>query len=134
MFEDYIFKSCEVQAKNSIRAMDTLKDTAVLAAKVKRPDTLFEAMSLFCSASKRGVEMQQQWQEDWKDWAIYASKLPGADTTSKLVDRQNNIALQASAQVSKHTTQALELMDNILVSYSFWISQQLQKTQDDTAA
>ena len=124
MFEDHIVKPCEVQAKNGMRAMGTLKDVAVLATKSDQTKTAFEAMSLFYSASQRGIEMQQQWQEDWKDWMIYASKLPGADTTSKLVDRQSNIVLQASAQMSKQTTQALELMDNIFVSYSFWLSQQ----------
>ncbi|MQY41118.1 hypothetical protein GG681_00540 [Epibacterium sp. SM1969] len=133
MFEDHIVKPCEVQAKNGMRAFDTLKDAAVLAANSDKPDTLFEAMSLFLSASQRSIEMQKQWQEDWKDWVVYASKLPGADTTSKLVDRQNNIALQASAQMSKQTTQTLELIDNIFVSYSFWLSQQAQavRKKDD---
>ncbi len=133
MFEDHIVKPCEVQAKNGMRAFDTLKDAAVLAANSDKPDTLFEAMTLFLSASQRSIEMQKQWQEDWKDWVVYASKLPGADTTSKLVDRQNNIALQASAQMSKQTTQTLELIDNIFVSYSFWLSQQAQavRNKDD---
>ncbi len=133
MFEDHIVKPCEVQAKNGMRAFDTLKDAAVLAANSDKPDTLFEAMTLFLSASQRSIEMQKQWQEDWKDWVVYASKLPGADTTSKLVDRQNNIALQASAQMSKQTTQTLELIDNIFVSYSFWLSQQAQavRKKDD---
>ncbi|MBT8155824.1 hypothetical protein KMP13_18550 [Epibacterium ulvae] len=131
MFEDHLVKPCEVQARNGMRAMGTLKDTAQLAAKMDRPGTLFEAMALFYSASQRGLDLQKQWREDWQAWAEYASKLPGADTTSKLVARQSNIMLQAQAQISEQTTEALELMDNIFVGYSFWVSQQLQSDKDD---
>ncbi len=136
MFEDHLVKPCEVQAKNGLRAMDTIKDTALLAGKMDNPSTCFEAMSLFYAAGKRSMDMQKQWQQDWKAWATYASKLPGADTTSKLVARQSNIMLQASAQITSQTTDVLELMDNIFVGYSFWVSQQLhdaKKKADDAS-
>lgn len=131
MFEDHIVKPCELQSKNGQRALDTMKDTAMLACRLDSPSTCFEALSLFMAAGKRSMDMQKQWQQDWKAWAEYASKLPGADTTSKLVARQSNIMLQASAQISEQTTEALELMENIFVGYSFWVSQQVQAAREE---
>jgi len=114
-----------LQQDQAARVGDIAQKTVRVALQPPRPDALSSAAALTAAALNRTVALQTSCLEDWAKWAEFAQSIQGADTTAKYADRVGNIALQAEALATRQIAQGFELLDNIGVSYAYWLTQQL---------
>lgn len=122
-----IATTAKLQLDQGRRVSEACAQTAQLALHPPKPDALGEVMDLATATQSRMAALQMQWMRDWWDWGAYAQTLEGADTIPKFAERTGNIALQAQALSVAHITQFSTLMDNVGVSYSYWVSRQLDR-------
>ena len=122
---DVVTQTLSLQTSQMSRAAQTLQRSAVLAAHGPDATVWTEGMELAGATYKRVTEMQKSWLNEWSTWASYAQSLQGADTVPKYFERIGNIALQAQTQMNTQTTEMSELMDNIAVSYSYWLERKI---------
>ena len=118
-----------VQADAAARATDTARKGAQLALSGSIADmgTMAEATALGLAAFRRGMAMQKTWIDGWQAWARYAQTVEASDTVPKFVERSGNVALQAEAQLIAQARDVSELMDNVAVSYGWWLTRTLER-------
>lgn len=121
----------KVQANQLDRVQSAAKDTAMLAVSKPRPEVLAEGLELASATVQRVAQLQKNWAQDWGKWGHYCWTLAGADTAPKIMERSNNIALQAQAQVASQMNELTELVENIGVSYAFWVHRQVREARRD---
>ncbi len=63
--------------------------------------------------------------QEWKSWIAYTDQIKGANTMSKLAEREGNIVAQVTQILSSQATDLVGLQENIDVDYSYWINQKL---------
>ena len=124
--EHILTTTAKLQSETATRTAETVQNTLQLASAPPRPGALAEALELAGASYKRAAVLQIGWLRDWTRWGLYAQSLDGANTVPKYVERVGNIALQAQAQVNAQAAQWSELMDNVGVSYGFWLTRQLE--------
>lgn len=122
-----IATTAKLQLDQGRRVSEACAQTAQLALQPPKPDAWAEVMELATATQARMASLQMQWIRDWWDWGAYAQSIEGADTVPKFADRTGNIALQAQALTVSQITQFSTLMDNVGVSYSYWVTQQLER-------
>jgi hypothetical protein len=128
MKDNPVSAALKLQQSQSLRGLEMAECATRLAAHKPDPVVWVEGMALAEAAAMQAMQLQQGWVRAWGDWFVYANTLQGVDTIPKLVERSNNIVLQAGATALNQAQQASELMDNIAVSTAFWLRQQ---TKDD---
>ena len=107
----------------------SLEHTRMLGALAMSPPDMgrfAEMFELASASAKRMQAMQAGWVEAWMDWSDYATTLEGADTVPKYVDRLSNIMLRAQTQMATQASDMSNLVENVSVSYGYWLSQQLE--------
>ncbi|MDA7427384.1 hypothetical protein PGB28_02855 [Primorskyibacter aestuariivivens] len=124
--EHFLTTTAKLQTEQATRACETLQNTVQLASAPPAPGAMAEVLELAGASYKRAADLQIGWLRDWTRWGLYAQSLDGANTVPKYVERVGNIALQAQAQVNAQAEQWSELMDNVGVSYGFWLTRQLE--------
>lgn len=125
--EDLISAAFRLQQEAALRACELSQKTAqVCMTAPPSGSALQEATALAEAAVTRAATLQISWLRAWTDWVEFVATIDGADTTAKYADRLNNIALRAEAQVATQVTDSLELLDNVTVSYAYWLTQRLE--------
>ena len=127
----YLKTTTKLQADTVSRASETAQKAAKLAVMRQLADSFVDCGELIEATYKRTHALQVSWVKDWSNWVGYAKSIEGANTVPKYVDRTGNIFLQAQAQLTSQASEMSELMDNIGVSYAYWLNRQLAKHQDD---
>lgn len=117
----------DLPATHLTRAADMAQKCARLAMEARGHEALAEAVNLNRAAADRVSALQATWADQWRAWYDYASALPDVNTLPKYLDRSGNIALQAQAQMVSQLSDLSELYENMTVSYSYWLSKQLDK-------
>jgi hypothetical protein len=115
------------------RAIGNVSATAQVFAFGIDAESLEELAQLRAAAWQRLNALQTGWMRDWKHWFQYSGQIKGANTMSKLVEREGNIAAQFAQLVGKQVTDLVGLQENILVDYSFWINQKLREKREAAA-
>lgn len=115
-----------LQTAHMSRTAGIAQGCARLASQGRGHEMLTEAVALNVSAMERISDLQSAWAAQWETWLDYARALPEVDTIPKLVDRSNNVVLQAQSQMASQVTDLTELAENMAVSYSFWLNKQLE--------
>jgi hypothetical protein len=85
------------------------------------------------SAWQRLLTLQTKWAGDWKAWIEYSEQIKGANTMSKLAEREGNIGAQLAQLLSNQATDLVGLQENIHVDYSYWIHQKLNAKRQSLA-
>lgn len=120
----------KLQSDHIGRAAKTAQVTAEMSMKVPSAERFYEALDLATATTKRFQAAQASWMSAWMDWAEYAGTLDGADTVPKYVERVGNIALRAQNQMAVQANDMSNLMENLNVSYSYWLAQQVERKED----
>ena len=119
----------------AVRSLKNVSATAELFARGMDAETWHELMQMQQSAWQRLLTLQTRWAGDWKSWIAYAEQIKGANTMSKLAEREGNIGAQLAQLLSNEATDLVGLLENIHVDYSYWIDQKLNaKRQAGTEA
>jgi hypothetical protein len=120
---DHALKASMLQADLGLRMANTALGAARLLA--ERPDTSAwgELWAIGEAARRRLEHLQRGWIASWFDWARYAARIEGADTLSKLSERELNILNQAAQLVSEQSVELLTLFENVEVDVLYWVSE-----------
>jgi hypothetical protein len=100
--------------------------TAELLTLRMDPETWGELWQIQQAAWQR----QQQWQNDlWQGllaWTRECAEIKGANTMSKLVEQEFNLAGQLGDLMRDQATGLVALMENVQVDYAYWVNQKLR--------
>lgn len=90
------------------------------------PETQREALALADAAWRQWTDWQAAWWTGLHELAAEAGQLREANTLSKYVDQESNLAQLGVALVAAQTTAAVRLAENIQHSVSWWLTRTLQ--------
>ncbi len=86
------------------------------------------------AAWRRLFALQDGWMQAWKSWVRYSDQIRGANTMSKLAEREGNIMAQFVSLISSQATDWIGLQENIHEDYSYWINQKLSEKRKSLSA
>ena len=124
---DHAVKAQALQRNSATRAMGNLAASAQLFAHGVDPDTLGELLQMQQAAWRRLLTLQEGWLEGWTAWLRYSDQIAGANTMSKLVERECNIGAQLGQLLSGQATDLVALQENIEVDYFYWVNEKLKE-------
>ena len=122
---DHFKNAGALQQNRAERVLAAATATAKLAALGFDIQTFREFLHLQEAAWLRLVELQEGWMEDWCSWLKYADQAKGANTMSKLVERECNSVAQLAQLIGAQATSLVGLQENIEVGYSYWVNEKL---------
>jgi hypothetical protein len=127
-------KAGTLQADRVTRALGDARAAAEVFALGGDPDAWQELMQMQDAAWKRLRTLQSAWVKDWTQWLQYAGLIRGANTMSKLVERESNIGVQFTQLLGAQFTDLIGLQENVEVGYSYWINQKANQKRQPAAA
>jgi hypothetical protein len=117
----------KVLADRTARTLTAASDMAKLAATPPSPETVAEFVALQVAVLQRFETMTQGWSKAWHEWFAYATEFKGANTVSKIAEKETNIAGQLTAMIGSQITDLVTLQENVEVNYAYWIQQKLEQ-------
>ena len=124
---DHFKKMSTLQQNRAERALANAAATVSLMARGLDSQTFAELLHLQKAAWTRLAELQEGWVEDWYGWLQYSDQAKGANTMSKLVERECNSVAQAVQLMGAQATSLVGLQENIEVDYSYWVNEKLKE-------
>jgi hypothetical protein len=107
------------------RSISNRIDTAQLIALGTDRSTWGELLHLQEAFGRRLIQQNQAWLQGWADWFHQREQLMSANTMSKLMEQEFNLAGQFGQLVGDQVTNLMALMENANVSYSYWVHEKL---------
>ena len=107
------------------RGLNNAGSTLALLPSAAQPQTWFSLFQLQQSALQKLQQQQNSWVEHWLGWLGEAEKLRNANTLSKLLEQECNLAMQAVQIVGNYAVNLSDLQENLEVNYGYWA--QLQR-------
>ncbi|MDB5481386.1 MAG: hypothetical protein JWO83_2439 [Caulobacteraceae bacterium] len=126
-------KAGTLQTDRAARALGDARATAEVFAGGVDPADWQELLQMQDAAWRRLYALQDGWLKGWAQWMQYAGQIRGANTLSKLVERESNIGVQFSQLLSAQFTDLVGLQENIEVGYSYWINGRLAEKRRSPA-
>ncbi|MCD4501412.1 hypothetical protein [Chromobacterium vaccinii] len=114
------------------RGLNNAGSTLALLPSAAQPQTWFSLFQLQQSALQKLQQQQNIWVEHWLGWLGEAEKLRNANTLSKLLEQECNLAMQAVQIVGNYAVNLSDLQENLEVNYGYWA--QLQRSDPERQA
>jgi hypothetical protein len=126
---EHMSKASQLQTARGARSYHAFADTVRLAASGKiDPTTIEELAQLQRAALQRAWALGESWKAGWLAWWGYAGHAQGANTVSKLAEKQTNSLAQIAQLLSGQMTDLATFAENVEVNYAYWVSQKLAKS------
>jgi hypothetical protein len=100
-------------------------DTGKLFALGMNPQTWGELFHIQEAAFQRLLLQQQAWLQGWAAWNRERAEIKSANTVTKMIEQEFNLAAQFSQLFIDQATNFVALQENIEVAYAFWLSEKL---------
>ncbi len=120
-------RAAALQSDWTARAMGNASATAQAFALGIDTESLDELLQMQQAVWRRLLDLQSGWMQEWKSWIAYADQIKGANTMSKLAEREGNIIAQLTQILGNQASDLVGLQENIHVDYSYWINQKLSE-------
>jgi hypothetical protein len=127
---DHALKAFALQGGHTARLAGAAVGTAQLLARGLDDDAWEELWLMQGEVRRRMTRLQQEIIGDWFAWGRYADQIGGANTMSKLAEREYNTLAQATQLVGAHTTSFMALLENIQVGYLYWLREKTAPAAD----
>ena len=124
---DHAKKALALQNEWATRVGGNAFATAQLFAQGIDPETWAELLQLGEAARQRFSALQNGWLQDWTAWVRYSDQIKGANTMSKLAERESNIGVQWASILGAQAATLIAWEENIEVAYSYWVSEKLER-------
>jgi len=124
-------KARALTANWAARATGNAAATAQLAGLGLDAQDWMDLLDLQLAAWQRLGALQQGWVESYKTWMKYAGQVKGANTISKLVERECNIGAQLTQLIGSQITDLVTLEENFEIDFSYWVAQALAEKRKD---
>jgi hypothetical protein len=123
-------KSATVMSNWAARAAGTGFATAALLPwrvdPQSWPHMWLELWQMQQAVWRRQSQLQNNWVQDWADWANGFTQARGANTMAKLVEQEFDLVVQWHELVSGQATDVVRLLENLEVNYAFWVDEKLR--------
>ena len=129
----HALKASVLQSDWTARALANATATAQVFSMGIDAESWQELLELQQAALQRLWTLQAGWARDWKSWIQYAEQVKGANTMSKLAEREGNIVAQFTQLLSNQATDLVGLQENVHVDYSYWITEKLNEKRKSLA-
>jgi hypothetical protein len=129
----HAMKATALQSSWAARSLKNASATAELFAMGMDAESWHELVQIQQSAWQRLLTLQTKWAGDWKGWIEYSEQIKGANTMSKLAEREGNIGAQLAQLLSNQAADLVGLQENIHVDYSYWVHQKLRAKRQSLA-
>ena len=123
----YALRASALQRDWAARATGKASATAQVFALGIDAESLDEFVQMQLAVWQRLLALQSSWAQDWRLWIQYCDQIKGANTLSKLAEREGNIVAQLTQILSNQVTDLIGLQENIDVGYSYWIHEKLEQ-------
>ena len=120
-------RATALQREWAVRAMANANASAQLFALGIDLDSWQDLLLMQQAAWRRLMMLQNGWTQAWRTWVVYSDQIRGANTMSKLVEREGNIVAQFVSLMTSQATDWVGLQENIHVGYSYWVSEKLSE-------
>lgn len=107
------------------RAWHNLQAAWSLVPFCAAPSTWMSLAPLQQASTQKLLEQQKAWLSDWQDWWNTAQQLPRANTLSKLLEQEFDLALRVVQICGNHAVNGANLQENLEVNYGHWANQQV---------
>jgi hypothetical protein len=118
---DHGLKAMALQRDHALRTLSAAIATAQVLPRTLDGETLDDLWTMQAAVRERFAQMQRSWLEGWFGWLSYSGQIEGANTLSKLAEREYNLAAQAVQMAGEQCEDLLGLMENVQVGYLYWI-------------
>lgn len=123
---DHAMRAMTLQSDRAARLSSAAAATAQMVAEGGVDDQAWtELWQMHRAIQDRMAELQRRWASGWFDWFAYSRQIEGANTLSKLAERENNILGQAVDLAGQQLEDVLGLMETIEVGYLYWVTQKV---------
>ncbi|MFN9708275.1 MAG: hypothetical protein ACK53K_07185 [Burkholderiales bacterium] len=95
------------------------------------PATWISLVTLQQASAQKLLEQQHEWMNDWRDWWNTAQQLPRANTVSKLLEQEFDLALRMVQIYSNQAVNWANLQENFEVNYGHWANQQAKAARGE---
>jgi plasmid maintenance system antidote protein VapI len=111
------------------RAWNNLQAVWRLAPASTAPATWASLAALQQASIQKLLQQQNAWINDWRDWWNTAQQLPRANTVSKLLEQEFDLALRVVQILGNQAVNWANLQENLEVNYGHWASQQAKAAE-----
>ncbi len=125
---DHAHKAAQLQGNLALHAIGNAVSTAQLLALPPDPEVFGEFLELQQAAWQRLIAMQATWLRNWAEFVAEADHVQGANTVSKLVQREGNLVVRFTQILASQMTDMMQLGETMEVSYRYWVSEKLART------
>ncbi len=85
-------------------------------------DTWLSLAQLQAASLQKLIAQQDSWLAQWQGWLHTAGQLSHANTVSKLLEQEMNLALRAVQIVGQQAVDLASLQENLEINYGYWAS------------
>ncbi len=124
---DHALKAGALQRNATTRALANLAATAQAFAQGLTAEDMEELLHMSQAACQRLFALQKGWAQSWTEWFRYADQVKGANTMSKLVEREMNTLAQMGQILGNQMTDLVGLQENVEVDYFYWVNKKIKK-------
>lgn len=130
---DHFEKTAKIQAdwlgRSTAEGMKAVQLFAQTQDKDKWRALRDELVAMNAEATTRFSEFQKGWTKGWMEWVAESSRPKTANTASKLVSQEFDVMSQALILLGLQSTGFVELMENINISYGYWLNRKLSQNE-----
>ena len=82
-----------------------------------------EILQMQGAAQQRLLLLQGDWSRDWIEWTRNCVQMNGANTMSKLLEQEFNLADRPGELLRSQTIDLVKFLDSFAVNYAYWIAE-----------
>jgi hypothetical protein len=109
------------------RAAHNGTTTARLLPHAMRPQVWRDLWQLQLGTWRALMLQQERWCDNWKGWVHEWADIPHANTLSKLVAQQSNVAALGAQLLGEQAADLVKLYENVEVDYGYLLSRRLSQ-------
>ncbi|MCQ4162850.1 hypothetical protein NON00_23390, partial [Roseomonas sp. GC11] len=121
----------DIAGRHGALGADALRLVALrLVTARPSPDLWSDMLDMQRAFWKRMEQIGEQWQEGLKDLGEQAAQLRSANTLSKLIEQDCNLANQFGALLTAQATAVATLVESTQVGFGYWLKEKLDELPD----
>ncbi len=82
-----------------------------------------EILQMQAAAQQRLLLLQGSWSKDWIEWTQDCAQMNGANTMSKLIEQEFNLAGRPGELLKSQSIDLVKFLDSFGVNYAYWIAE-----------
>jgi len=114
----------QLLGKLASRQQHNLGTSLAMLPALAHTGTWLSLAQLQAASLQKLIAQQDSWLAQWQGWLHSACQLGQANTVSKLLEQEMNLALRAVQIVGQQAVDLASLQENLEINYGYWASLQ----------